>query len=159
VTGRLRLADEGAALEVRVCLEQEQALAVDLLICRFAALSRPVRRDSRLVGQWHWSEFYSSGGGFSASVHRFWLFGANGRVLESTKSFASSELRDQDGSWQGITNIESNVPASDRGTWQADGQELIIRWDDGKHSDLRYEMDREGMLLRWSGGQQYWERM
>jgi hypothetical protein len=156
-TGRLVLKDEGTTLEVKVCQEQQSTLT-ELLVCRFAVVSRPARRDSKLVGQWQWSEFYSSGG-FSSSVHRFWVFAPTGRVLESRQSFASSQLKESDGSWAGLTSIESRIPVPDRGTWEADGHTLKIEWDDGKASEFRYEVDRDGMLLRWSGGQRYWKRL
>lgn len=157
ITGRLALQEETGGLELKVLLEQGHPLP-ELLVCRFLVISRPPRRDGRLVGQWHWFDFYPSGN-FSASVHRYWAFGANGRVLDSQQSFASSQLRGQDGSWAGLSSVESHFSAGDRGTWQADGETLTIQWDDGKSSEFNYELDRKGMLLRWSKGQRYWERM
>jgi hypothetical protein len=158
-TGRLQLKDEGVSMEVKVCINIPDIVGTleDLLICKFLVVSRPAKRDGRLVGQWHWSEFYSSGD-FSTSVHRFMVFGPGGRVIDSVQSFASLQLRGPDGSWSGLNNIASRVPASDRGTWSADGRTLRIVWDDGRVSEFRYEMDRDGMLWRWSGGQKYWAK-
>ena len=157
ITGRLALTDEGSSLEVKVCLERGMGELIDVLICHFGVVSRPARRDARLLGHWQSSEPYSSGA-FSISIHRFWLFGENGRVLDSSQTFASS-AHTQDGTWQGLTTLESSLPAKDRGTWDADGQTLTINWDDGRLSSYRYTIDPSGMIVRWSGGQKFWMRI
>jgi hypothetical protein len=157
ITGRLALIDKGSSLEAKVCLERKLGELIDVLICRFSVVSRPARRDARLVGHWQSSQPYRSGQ-FSMSFHRFWLIGDNGRILDSSQSFASL-AHTQGGSWQGLTTLESSLPAKDRGTWDADGQTLTINWDDGRVSSYRYVVDPTGMIVRWSGGQEFWTRI
>ena len=157
ITGRLALTDKVSSLEVKVCLDRGMGELMDVLICRFSVVSRPARRDARLVGHWQSSQPYRSGE-FSMSTHRLWLIGENGRILDSSQAFASL-AHTQDGSWQGLTTVESNLPAKDRGTGDADGQTLTINWDDGRVSRYRYVVDPTGMIVRWSGGQEFWKRI
>ena len=157
ITGRLALTDKGSSLDVKVCLERGMGELIDVLMCCFSVVSRPARRDARLVGHWQSSQPYRSGQ-FSMSIHRFWLIGDNGRILDSSRSFASL-AHTQGGSWQGLTTLESSLPAKDRGTWDADGETLTINWDDGRMSSYRYVVDSTGMIVRWSGGQEFWSRI
>lgn len=152
-TGRLALTDEGRSLEVKVSIGRESETLNDLLICRFSVVSRPPRRDARLVGQWQHSEYYSSG-----SIHRFWLFTEDGRVLDSSRAFASL-THTRNGVWQGLTTLESSLPAKDRGIWEAEGRILTIKWDDGGVSSYKYTVDHSGLIVRWSGRQNFWMRI
>ena len=156
ITGRLALTDKGSSLEVKVCLDRGMGELLDVLMCNFSVVSRPAKRDARLVGHWQSSQPYRSGQ-FYAGNHRFWLISENGRILDSSRSFASL-AHTQDGGWQGLTTAESNLPAKDRGTWDADGQILTINWDDDRVSSYSYIVDPTGMIVRWSGGQEFWKR-
>jgi 2-oxoglutarate dehydrogenase E2 component (dihydrolipoamide succinyltransferase) len=115
------------------------------------------RLDPRLVGTWHRSEFYSSGG-FSMSMHRFRVLGADGRFVEGGGSFADLQLLDSSGNWSGIDSLES-VSSEDRGAWQADEGVLTLSWDDGSGAEFTFEVEPDALLLvSTSGDRTLWTR-
>lgn len=114
--------------------------------------------DNRFLGRWNHSTYMSSGG-FSFSTHRYRIFGPDGRFVEGSQAFADSVHFDASGNWSGWDTASTGRRPGDQGTWEVDGSQLGLIWDDGSYAEYQYEVSGESMLLIPSQGEnQLWEK-
>jgi hypothetical protein len=111
-----------------------------------------------LVGHWIYQEFYPLGGGSSGRIElHIWLL-PDGHCIRTSRSVASSTFYDSAGNWMGFADAESNLPADERGSWNATSALLTLEMDDGSAYDYRYEVEGSKMITRTSRGTKFWMR-
>ena len=113
--------------------------------------------DRRMLGLWHHSTYYSSGG-FSYSNTRSRLFTADGRYAEGSESFANMVHRDSGGYETGQT--AASATSDDlRGRWHVAFGLLTLEADNGDAYEFRLEIHPREMLLSQPGRDpQLWTR-
>jgi len=112
-------------------------------------LAPSVQRDRRMLGSWHHSTCYSSGG-FSYSNTRSRFFGANGRYVEGSQSFVNMVRRNSPGDDIGQT-AANNASADGRGAWSISGSLLTLDADNGDSYEFHMEVYSDSPIFSQPG--------
>lgn len=102
--------------------------------------------DRRLIGMFRGEAINSNVEGVYINTQIVYAFGADGRVFNGAQSHMAAAKRDynQDLVWTAHGKSAGDVRS---GAWQANGQILSIRWDDGKRATFAYGFEPDGSLV------------
>lgn len=86
------------------------------------------------------------------------MLGADARFVRASRSIASFEFSDSMGNWAGSSSVDSGLSPDERGSWNADGRHLHLRFDDGTTLSLRdYEVHPGDTLFFPQASQRIWK--
>jgi hypothetical protein len=118
----------------------------------------PVNRDPRLIGRWRYTKVYSSGN-FTSTVVRYLVLAADGSCQEGGRMMAGMMHGDGRGSFAGSSSANAGGGADVRGHWRTDGRQVIINWDGGGTTVVRFQTNGGSMLWSAGGESKLWERI
>jgi hypothetical protein len=108
--------------------------------------------DPRLVGVWRQADYYSSGD-FYATTYTYMEFLADGRFGTGSRVNVSATHRFASGASGGNTSGTSAAGVRYAGTWETEGDILVLRPVLGAAERLHYRADNRGLLTWKHAGQ------